>query len=67
MNKALKSAIASADEDSADVENLYVCLAKVDSAGIRTGTKRWIAKDRGRAHSIRKMASHIHVAVTEIA
>jgi large subunit ribosomal protein L22 len=66
VSKALKSAIASADEDSADVENLYVCLAKVDGAGIRVGTKRFIEKDRGRAHSIRKMASHIHVAVTEI-
>ena len=66
VQKALKSAIASADEDSANVENLYVCLAKVDGAGVRVGTKRWIPKDRGRANSIRKMASHIHVAVTEI-
>ncbi len=66
IDKALKSAIANADEDSADVENLYVCEARVDSAGVRIGTKRFIAKDRGRAHSLRKMASHIHVAVTEI-
>lgn len=66
VQKALKSAVASADEDAADVERLYVCLAKVDGAGVRIGTKRWIAKDRGRAHSLRKMASHIHVAVTEI-
>ena len=66
VQKALKSAIANADEDAADVENLYVCQAKVDGAGVRIGTKRWIAKDRGRTHSIRKMASHIHVTVTEI-
>jgi len=66
IEKALKSAVASADEDSADVENLYVCQARVDGAGLRVGTKRWIAKDRGKAHRIRKMASHIHVTVTEI-
>ena len=65
IEKALKSAVASADEDSADVENLYICQARVDGAGLRVGTKRWIAKDRGRAHRIRKMASHIHVTVTE--
>lgn len=66
IEKALKSAVANADEDSADVENLYVSQARVDGAGVRAGTKRWIAKDRGRAHSIRKTASHIHITVTEI-
>jgi large subunit ribosomal protein L22 len=66
VQKALKSAIANADEDAADVENLYVCQARVDSAGVRIGTKRWIAKDRGKAYSLRKMASHIHVTVTEM-
>jgi ribosomal protein L22 len=38
----------------------------VDDAGVRIGTKRWIAKDRGRAHPIRKKACHIHVTVTQI-
>ncbi|MCD4831458.1 MAG: 50S ribosomal protein L22 [Anaerohalosphaeraceae bacterium] len=66
VEKALKSAIANADEAAADVENLYVSHAKADSAGVRLGTKRWIAKDRGRAHSIRKMASHIYITVTEV-
>jgi large subunit ribosomal protein L22 len=66
VQKALKSAVANADEGAADVENLYISQAKVDSAGIRIGTKRWIAKDRGRAHEIRKMASHIHITVTEM-
>ena len=66
IEKALKSAIANADEDAADVENLYVSQACVDGAGVRIGTKRWIAKDRGRAHSIRKMASHIHIIVAEV-
>lgn len=66
VQKALKSAIANADENAADVEHLYVCQAKVDSAGLRIGTKRFRAKDRGRAYEIRKMASHIRITVTEM-
>jgi large subunit ribosomal protein L22 len=66
VQKALKSAIASADEASADVENLYVCQARVDSAGVRIGTKRYQEKDRGKAYGIRKMGSHIHITVTEM-
>lgn len=65
LYKVLKSAIASADEQQADVENLYVSQARVDDAGRRLGTKQWIAKDRGRAHAIFKKACHIHVTVTE--
>ena len=52
VSKALQAAIADADEQEADVDNLYVSEARVDDAGIRIGTKRWIAKDRGRAHSL---------------
>ena len=66
IDKILKSAIADADEQQADVENLYVSCARVDDAGVRIGTKRWIPKDRGRAHAIRKKACHIHVTVTQI-
>ena len=66
VDKVLKAAVADADEQQADSENLFVCQACVDDAGIRVGTKRWIAKDRGRAHSIRKKACHIHVTVTEL-
>ena len=65
VEKILASAIADADEQEADVEKLYVCEARVDGAGRRIGTKSWIAKDRGRAHPIRKEASHIIVTVTE--
>lgn len=65
INKVLKSAVADADEQQADVENLYVSVARVDDAGVRIGTKRWIPKDRGRAHPICKKACHIHVTVTE--
>lgn len=66
MDKALKSAVANADEQQADVDNLYVCSARIDDAGVRIGTKRWIAKDRGRAHPIRKKACHIHITVTQL-
>jgi large subunit ribosomal protein L22 len=65
VHKVLKAAVADADEQQADVDNLYVSQARVDDAGIRLGTKRWIAKDRGRAHPIRKKACHIHLTVTQ--
>lgn len=66
IDKVLKSAVANADEQNADVDNLYVSSAWVDDAGIRIGTKRWMAKDRGRAHPIRKKACHIHIKVTQV-
>jgi large subunit ribosomal protein L22 len=65
VDKVLKSAVADADEQQADVDNLYVSEARVDDAGIRIGTKRWMPKDRGRAHPIRKRACHIYVTVAE--
>ena len=65
VNKVLKSAVADADEQQADVDNLYVSEARVDGAGRRIGTKTWRAKDRGKAYSIRKEACHIHITVTE--
>ena len=65
INKILKSAVADADEQQADVDSLYVSCARVDDAGVRIGTKRWIPKDRGRAHPISKKACHIYVTVTQ--
>lgn len=65
VKKLLQSAVANADEQEADVDNLYVAEARVDQAGRRIGTKAWHPKDRGRAHPIRKEASHIHVTVSE--
>jgi large subunit ribosomal protein L22 len=65
VEKVLKSAMADADEQQADVDNLYVSEARVDDAGVRVGTRRWLPKDRGRAHPIRKRACHIHVTVSE--
>jgi len=65
VGQVLKAAMADADEQQADLETLYVKEARVDEAGIRVGTKRWIPKDRGRAHPIRKKACHIHVTVSQ--
>ncbi len=65
IDKVLKSAVADADEQQADVDKLYVCDARADEGGVRIGTKRWIAKDRGKAHAIRKRACHISVTVTQ--
>ena len=66
IDKVLRSAVADADEQQADVDNLYVSSARVDDAGVRIGTKGWIPKDRGRAHPIRKKACHIQVTVTQV-
>ncbi|MHC4616220.1 MAG: 50S ribosomal protein L22 [Planctomycetota bacterium] len=66
VDKVLRSAVADADEQQADVDNLYVSEARVDEAGTRIATRRWIPKDRGRAHPIRKRACHIHITVSEI-
>ena len=65
VDKVLKSAVADADEQQAEVDNLYVSDAHVDEAGVRIGTKRWIPKDRGRTHPIRKRACHIHITVAQ--
>lgn len=65
VNKVLKAAVADADEQQADVDNLYVSCARVDDAGIRIGTKRWMPKDRGRTHRISQKACHILVTVAE--
>ena len=58
----LKSAMANADEDEADMGRLYVSEARVDAGPI---IKRWRPKDRGRAHPINKRTSHIVVVVQE--
>lgn len=65
VKKVLQNAIANADEQEADVDALVVSEARADQAGRRLGTKQWFPKDRGRAHPIRKEASHIHITVSE--
>ncbi|OHB64957.1 MAG: 50S ribosomal protein L22 [Planctomycetes bacterium RBG_13_62_9] len=65
VDQVLKAAVADADEQQVDVDTLYVSEARVDEGGVRVGTKRWIPKDRGRAHPLHKLACHIHVTVTQ--
>jgi len=62
LRAILKSAIANAEEQSADVARLVVSEVRVDEGPT---IKRFQPKDRGRAHPIRKRTSHIHVAVEE--
>jgi large subunit ribosomal protein L22 len=58
----LKSAIANAEEQDADVHALFVSESRVDQG---PATKRWRPKDRGRAHPFKKHTSHLHVAVDQ--
>jgi large subunit ribosomal protein L22 len=62
LTKVLKSAVASANEAEADVEELFVLETRVDEGPT---LKRWRPKDRGRAHPIMKRTSHITVVVEE--
>jgi large subunit ribosomal protein L22 len=63
VEKVLRSAIANADEQEADIERLYVSEARVDEGGVRSGTRRWRPKDRGRAMPWTRLASHIYVCL----
>jgi large subunit ribosomal protein L22 len=60
--KVLKSAVANADEQEADVENLYVSKSFCDDGPIM---KRFMPKDRGKSYSIFKRLCHITVEVAE--
>ncbi|MEW6249401.1 MAG: 50S ribosomal protein L22 [Planctomycetota bacterium] len=62
LDRVLKSAMASANEQEAAMNKLFVADARVDSGPI---IKRFRPKDRGRAHPIQKRTSHITVAVDE--
>ncbi|MEP0841773.1 MAG: 50S ribosomal protein L22 [Phycisphaerae bacterium] len=62
IDKVLKSAIANANEQEADVRRLWVAEARIDQGPY---LRRWRPKDRGRAHQILKRMSHIIVALEE--
>ena len=62
ISKVLTSAIASANEAEADVDELYVDQVFVDEG---PQIKQWEPKDRGRAHPILKRTSHITVIVNQ--
>jgi large subunit ribosomal protein L22 len=58
----LKSAIANAEENEADVASLFVSESRVDEGPT---IKRFQPKDRGRAHPIMKRTSHLHIVLDE--
>ena len=60
--KVLKSAMANADVQEADVENLYVSKSFCDDGPIM---KRFMPKDRGKSYSIFKRLCHITIEVAE--
>lgn len=60
--RTLKSAMANADEQEADMGKLYVKEARIDMGPT---SLRWQPKDRGRAHPIVKRTSHIRIVVAE--
>ena len=62
VKKVLQSAIANADAQEADVENLYVAKSFCDDGPIM---KRFQPKDRGKSFSIFKRLCHITVVVDE--
>ena len=58
----LKSALANAEENDANVTSLIVSESRVDEGPT---IKRFQPKDRGRAHPIMKRTSHLHVVLDE--
>ena len=62
INRVLKSAMASANEQEAAMNRLFIAEARVDPGPI---IKRFRPKDRGRAHPIQKRTSHIVISVDE--
>ncbi len=62
VDRVLKSAMANADEQKADVNRLFVREARVDQGPI---IKRFQPKDRGRAHPIQKRTCHSTIGVEE--
>jgi large subunit ribosomal protein L22 len=62
IEAVLRSAMANADEQEADLRRLFVAEARIDAG---PAYPRWQPKDRGRAHPIAKRTSHIVVSVSE--
>lgn len=62
LQAILKSAIATAEENNANIGQLFVESTWVDEGPT---IKRFQPKDRGRAHPIHKRTSHIHLRVAE--
>jgi large subunit ribosomal protein L22 len=63
IDRVLKSAMANANEQEAQMNRLMISESRVDPGPI---IKRFHPKDRGRAHPIQKRTCHIHVTVEEV-
>ncbi len=64
VGKALEAALAEAQSYNASPDRLFVTESRVDKGVI---IKRFQPKDRGRAHRIEKITSHITVGLEEVA
>lgn len=62
LRDVLRNAMACADEQEANMGRLYVQEARVDGGPYQ---RRWMPKDRGRAHPISLRTSHLVVSVAE--
>jgi len=62
IDRVLKSAMANANEQEAQMNRLFISESRIDPGPI---IKRFHPKDRGRAHPIQKRTCHIHVTVKE--
>lgn len=62
IEAVLKSAMADADEQEADMRRLLIKDARIDGGPYY---RRWRPKDRGRAHPIAKRTSHIVLTLVE--
>lgn len=62
LDRVVRSAMANANEQEADMTRLYVKEARVDGGPY---SRRWRPKDRGRAHPLAKRTSHLIVKVAE--
>jgi len=62
MGKLLRSAVANAEDNDMDADNLFVSSVYVDQG---PSFKRWRARAMGRAVMIKKKTSHVTVVVQE--
>ncbi len=62
LEKVVRSAVANASEQEADVNSLYVAKCWVDPGPT---IKRFQPKDRGKAYPIMKRTSHLRVTLAE--
>ena len=66
IKKVIRSAMANASSDlEVNLRKLVVADARVDSAGLLNGRKRWRPRAMGRAFPILKRTSHLRITLAE--